>query len=388
MAVGVGEIARSLSLGERLLESLQMVDVSLLFCARAAAEFAASEEWDEDGYESPIQWMKDHGHLSGGAASDRIYAGEQLDRLVESTQAVYEGRIGFAHLVQIARAAAELGERLNEKELLKRAAKESVARFRDTCLHARHAADPTTYNEEQAQGVDARTLSISRADDGLVFIKGILDSVGGAALATALEPLAKRSGADDQRRRERRLADALVDLSMHALDSGLVPQTASQRTHLQVTTTLETLLGLAGSPAGQLDFSLPISSKSVQRLACDCSLTRVLLDPDSMVIDVGRAKRVVSGPTRKALNVRDGHCTWPGCERPAHWTSAHHLVHWVHGGSTDLSNLALLCYVLWGPRDEVAGGSEGGWQLVRGDDGSLVTIPPPPDYWAFPRGPD
>src|SRR5258708_29340306 len=65
---------------------------------------------------------------------------------------------------------------------------------------------------------------------------------------------------------------------------------------------------------------------------------------DSVVIDVGRAKRVISGPTKRALRARDGHCVWPGCDRPASWSDGHHLVHWIHGGSTDLDNLVLL----WG----------------------------------------
>jgi Domain of unknown function (DUF222)/HNH endonuclease len=198
----------------------------------------------------------------------------------------------------------------------------------------------------------------------------------------ALEPLARKSGAHDDRDRERRLADALVDLSMHALDSGLIPQQASQRTHMQVTTSLETLLGLPGAPAAELEFSLPISSKTVERLACDCSITRILLGSDSMVIDVGRAKRVVSGPSRKALNARDGHCTWTGCERPATWTSAHHLVHWIHGGTSDLPNLALLCYRHhWTVH-------EGNWQLVRSDDGRILTIPPTVNFGPPARGPD
>ncbi|HEY2598712.1 MAG TPA: DUF222 domain-containing protein, partial [Candidatus Dormibacteraeota bacterium] len=90
------------------------------------------------------------------------------------------------------------------------------------------------------------------------------------------------------------------------------------------------------------EFSLPISAKAVERLACDCSLTRILLSSDSMVIDVGRAKRTISAPQRKALNARDQHCVWPGCDRPASWTSGHHLKHWIHGGGGDLPNLALL----------------------------------------------
>jgi len=292
------------------------------------------------------------------------------------------GEIGFAHLALIARESAALGERLDEAKLLRKARKESIARFRNSCMHARHSGDPEGFVKEEKEGVEARSLTLSQADDGVVLISGILDKVGGAALRTALEPLAKRMGKEDDRIRERRMADALVDLSMHALDSGLVPQQASQRTHLQVTTTLETLLGLPGAPAAEMEFSLPISAKAVERLACDCSVTRILLDSESMVIDVGRAKRVISGPQRKALNARDNGCVWPGCDRPASWTSGHHLLHWIRGGSGDLPNLVLLCYRHhWMVH-------EGNWQLVRSDDGQVLTIPPTLTFGPSPRGPD
>src|SRR5438128_8513905 len=176
-----------------------------------------------------------------------------------------------------------------------------------------------------------RELTLTDTDNDMVSVSGSLDKVGGAALPTALEPLAKQMGKDDGRGFPRRLADALVDLSMHALDNG-VP---SQRTHMQVTTSLETLLGLTGAPAAEMEFSLPISAKAVERLACDCSITRILLGSDSTVIDVGRSKRTVSGPARRALDARDGHCRWPGgCDRPAKSSAAHHVVHWIHGGST------------------------------------------------------
>jgi len=190
MAVGVGAIAPSLTLAERLLQTIQTVEVSLLFCARAAAEFAASQEWEEDGYESPIEWMKDLGHLSGGAASDRIYVGEAAGSAAGLGRGALPGPDRLCPPGPDRPGGSRAwGAVLNEKKLLQKAAKERVAKFRDTCLHARHAADAKAYNEEQAEGVEARRLSISRAEDGFVFIKGILDSVGGAALQTALEPL-------------------------------------------------------------------------------------------------------------------------------------------------------------------------------------------------------
>src|SRR5207249_5431440 len=61
--------------------------------------------------------------------------------------------------------------------------------------------------------------------------------------------------------------------------------------NLQVTASVETLKGLAGAAGAEMEFSLPISSTAVQRMACDCSVTRVLLSQESVTIDVGRSKR-------------------------------------------------------------------------------------------------
>jgi hypothetical protein len=128
------------------------------------------------------------------------------------------------------------------------------------------------------------------------------------------------------------------------MDEGSLPKRAGERPHLQVTATLETLLQRCGAPAGDLEFSLPISAASVERLACDCKVTRILLDSDSQVIDVGRTKPLMTPAQQKALRVRDKGCRWPGCDRPPTWTSGHHLKHWIRGGSTELKNLVLLCH--------------------------------------------
>ena len=56
-------------------------------------------------------------------------------------------------------------------------------------------------------------------------------------------------------------------------------------------------------------------------------------------------------------------------------------VHWIRGGPTDLPNLVLLCYRHhWMAH-------EGDWQIVRTDDGQILTIPPAP-FGQLPRGPD
>ena len=46
---------------------------------------------------------------------------------------------------------------------------------------------------------------------------------------------------------------------------------------MQVTRSVETLLGTLGAPGAETEFSVPIASRTVERWACDCSLTRVLM---------------------------------------------------------------------------------------------------------------
>jgi hypothetical protein len=41
--------------------------------------------------------------------------------------------------------------------------------------------------------------------------------------------------------------------------------------------------------------------------------------------------------------LRDGGCRYPGCVREPAYCDAHHAVFWRHGGTTDASNLVLLC---------------------------------------------
>jgi hypothetical protein len=373
---------------ERLVEMGRGISLLQLMFARECAEFAATDEHEEWGSVTPIDWIRIHCHMTGPQAANYVAAGEHFDELPQTTLAMAEGKLGFGHMVVMARtadalAASSTARVFDENKLLAKAQENSVGKFHHICRQLRHAADPKGYAATEADLVENRSLRISTDEDsGAVFLSGVFDSESGAVIRTVLEPLARRSGAGDHRPYDRRMADAMVDVAWHHLDNGLVPQNGSQRTHLQVTTSIETLKALDGAPAAELEFSLPISAKAVERLACDCSLTRILLNSDSMVIDVGRAKRVISGPARKALNVRDRGCTWPGCERPPSWTSGHHIKHWIRGGTNEPPNLTLLCYRHhWMVH-------EGGWQIVRGDGGRMVTIPPTVTFGPSPRGPD
>src|SRR6202171_2851690 len=284
---------------EELEQLLHQVDLLLVRASGAAARFAATKEYDKWGYASPIDWIRFTCHQTSTVAADLIAVGSKLERVPESTQAVVNGEIGFAHLKAMVRTANAVGAKFDEALLLAKARENSPGKFYYLCNHYRHSAERKGYEGEQADMVENRKLWISSGEDGAVWINGVFDPIGGASIQTMLEPLARRSDKHDDRCPEKRMADALVELSLHALDSGLIPQSGSQRTHLQVTTSLETLLGLPGASGADMEFSpMPVSSTTVERLACDASVTRIILDSRSNVIDVGRAKRTISGPGR------------------------------------------------------------------------------------------
>jgi hypothetical protein len=358
---------------QELRQVLHQIDLLQLRAAQLAAQFAATDDYDEQGYASPIDWIRFNCRVTSNVAADLIAVGKNLERLPESVQAVSHGEIGFAHVKAMARTANAVGTKFEEAVLLEKARENSPGRFYYICNHYRHAADRKGFESEQAELVENRMLWVSKSDDGSVQLTGFFDPAGGGTILTKLERLARKSGADDDRTREKRFGDALVELA-----SG-----GGSQAQIQITSSIETLLGLAGAPAADMEFSLPISSTTVERLACDSSIARILLDSESLVIDVGRSKRVVTEPSRRALTARDGHCLWPrGCDRPASRCSAHHLVHWIRGGSTDLDNMILLCHRHhWMVH-------EGNWQIVRGDDGRILTIPPTVTFGPRSRGPD
>jgi hypothetical protein len=87
----------------------------------------------------------------------------------------------------------------------------------------------------------------------------------------------------------------------------------------------------------------PIDVATAVRMACDTAISRVLVQGKRTILDLGRTTSVVSPTQRRAVAIRDRRCVEPGCIAPPEWCDAHHKLHWILGGSTDLDNLELRC---------------------------------------------
>ena len=95
--------------------------------------------------------------------------------------------------------------------------------------------------------------------------------------------------------------------------------------------------------AGVTEFGTPVSASQLRLLACNADLLPMVLNGDSIPLDVGRAKRFHTEKQRLALAQRDQGCAYPGCDRPPGWCESHHATRWSDGGHTTVNDGVLLC---------------------------------------------
>jgi Domain of unknown function (DUF222)/HNH endonuclease len=243
-------------------------------------------------------------------------------------------------------------------------------------LLARYGLDDVLDRDQEAA---KRYVSLSKPRVGeleLAEYRLVLDPEGRAVLEAALGPLSAPVPADgerDLRPAEQRRGEALVTMARRAVaGSESVPTSPKAQLFVMVDLdVLRTRVGgevmttsgsgpasgsggafapgevggpvLAGEVAGGPESGLLLAPSVVRRLACDAAVIPAVLGSEGEVVDLGRAVRLFTPGQLRRLWLRDAGCTFPGCTMPAHWTDAHHLVHWADGGPTVLDNAALLC---------------------------------------------
>ncbi|WP_329000539.1 HNH endonuclease [Kribbella sp. NBC_00709] len=148
--------------------------------------------------------------------------------------------------------------------------------------------------------------------------------------------------------------------------------------HISITIDYNDLTAATANATGALIFGDNLSAATVRRLACDAEILPIVLGSKSQPLDVGTSQRLVTRPMRRALNARDQGCVV--CGAPPIHCDAHHVVSWLDGGITAVSNLALLC-----KRDHRDLHS-GHWQIRILDGVVLVTHPTWANPTAIPPG--
>ncbi len=295
---------------------------------------------------STTAWLMHFCRMAATEASGTVKAARSLTLMPQITEQAVSGNITPNGVKLLALARDKHPDEFTEHETV----------FADiaTYLDARDLRQALSVWEQQvdfpAALEDAESARLRRrfyfnqTYEGMWAASGDLDPESGHIISTALRSQTDPANLDrdDHRSMPQRTADALVDVCRFWLDhNDDASISGGERPHITVTVPYATLTR-DEQRLGEIDGSA-VDPEAIRRLTCDAGIVRIVVDGESQPLDVGRRVRTVTPAIRRALELRDGGCTWVGCTAPASWCDAHHVVHWADGGVTALINLILLC---------------------------------------------
>ncbi len=296
-----------------------------------------------NGFASPTAWLIATTGEPPAVCRSRVRVALALQHMDHTMRAFAAGDLSECRVRLLVDARDDAPDlfRRDEPLLVEQARTLSARVFPKALSHWRRLADPDGARFDAEAAFLARRLHISPTWNGGVRLDGDLDPESGQIVLTAIRSLAEPGALDpdDRRTPAQRRADALTEISRRHLDSADRPAQGGERPHITLTVSPSDLAGdgLVDLEAG------PITAEAARRLACDATTSRITMDDKGVPQTAEQARRNVPPALRRALDLRDGGCTYPGCDVPTRWCEAHHIVHWAHGGKTELSNLRLLC---------------------------------------------
>lgn len=211
-----------------------------------------------------------------------------------------------------------------------------------------------------------------------------LDPVAGERLHTALEAEMKRLVDENALDEEiltvpsRLRAQALSNLVSSGFQIGRRAPSDGAACEVGVLMDLETWRsGLHENTICQTRTGLPVEIEEAKRLLCDASIYRVVLNDDSVVIDLGARQRLATAVHRRALNSMYETCGAHRCRVPFHECQIHH-VEAANGSNTLLANLVPLCH----RHHHLV--HDNGWRAVLSAD-RVLTLQRPDGTWDEPQ---
>ncbi|MDX1494204.1 MAG: DUF222 domain-containing protein [Longimicrobiales bacterium] len=357
------------------------------------AEYDHRRGWEPGGHRSCAHWLSFRTGIDLGAAREKVRTARALVGLPETSAAMARGELSFSKV----RALTRVADAENESDLLELARDCTTAQL-ERVVRAWKRGDRQDEAERERERHERRCLSIFPDDDGMYVIRGRLTPEVGTLLMRAVEaasdvlwredeqagahPCGSAStcahGPEESRREARqRRADAVGLLAERAMSAGFgsgsggeapVSGTRAERYQVMLHVDSDTLDAEAEPGRSELEDGTRVAAETSRRVACDAGLVRVTHAPDGSLLDVGRRTRTIPPALRRALEVRDRGCRFPGCG--LRFTDAHHVRHWADGGETSLSNCVLLC------RFHHRLVHEGGWQVDWWGEGHPVFFDP------------
>jgi hypothetical protein len=249
------------------------------------AHGAAGAELDQPA-PSTASWLRDRLRMSAGAARSTVRTARALFRgpLKETAAALVAGELSVAHAKVVADGTQDLPDHIKldaDPILVELATRLDPPQLRRAVAHLGQVADPEGADRARHHRHARRGLWVAPTWDDMVAVDGLLEPEAGAVLLAALAPLARPADAHDDRKGSQRNADALTELARRSLEGGWLPKAGGVRPQLLVTMDLDSLLGRPGAVGGETGWAGPLAPEACRRLACDATLTRVVVSRQS-----------------------------------------------------------------------------------------------------------
>ncbi len=358
-------------------------------------EFDERRGWADWGVYSCAHWLSWRCSIGLRAARENVRVARCLRSLPLVSEVFAAGQLSYTQVRAITRVATAeneeylvmLGRHGTGEQLEK-----IVAGYRGLL-----AASTDGANAAHAR----RHLYWEYDHDGSLLIQARIPAEDGALVLAALEHADRAAQAErdtdadcdeqgcsaehPQDSLPSRRADALVSLARAQLNSDHSSDCGSDPVEVTVHVDVETLAADEVGDRCELADGPPIAPETARRLACDTGLVRIL-ERDGKPLSVGRRTRTIPPALKRALNDRDPHCRFPGCNHQR-YLHAHHIHHWARGGPTNLTNLVHLCshhHRLVHEGGFTAQHAPGGGLTFSRPDGRMLPEHPPP---TSPRGP-
>ena len=303
--------------------------------------------WEGYGIKSPAHWLNYHCGIDLGAAREKVRVAKSLSTLPAIDEAFRCGTISYSKVRAMTRSATPENE-----QMLLQVALHGTAQHVEQLVRKYRRAECLADDRCAESQYEARELTCYFDDDGMLVLRGRMTPEDGAVFMKAVEAMVAAQYpcvvADEdvanlsEKKFPQKRVDALLALAeqaMSTMEEGLQPVSSADK--YQVVVHIERSDAQHCSiESGAHHF--PLSQATAKRLCCDASLVPVLEDSSGNVLNVGRKTRAIPPSIRRALQIRDQGCRFPGCCE-SRYVDAHHVQHWCDGGETRLDNLVLLC---------------------------------------------
>jgi hypothetical protein len=359
-------------LGKRIVDIAGRLAAATSRWLLLVAEFDEREGYVSFGLASSAQWLTHTCGIAHRTAVEHVRVGRSLRQYPRLVEEMGAGRLSYSHVRAISRVV-EADEHALVDDLIEAARHGTVAQL-EVLVRGLRSVDHNEKATDQGEYVTQ-----SWTPDSRWRLSARLDPERGAVVAAAIDAIVKRDGcnaaealltlaeiglaAADAKKPRRELrgherAAVLIHLDAARVparsaeresdDDVPVPRSSEREPEDDVRVSRSPERGRVDAPVVARPYArvaggAGLPDRVVQRLLCDGRIRTVIRNGASNVLDVGRSRRLVTDRQYRALQVRQhGHCAYPGCPNTKN-LDAHHRIHWIDGGRTDLDNLLLLC---------------------------------------------